>query len=588
MINRFSLPRSPWLLTWLDISILVALWCACVTMVHPWGDFPLNDDWSFALSVKHYIETGELRPTGWAAMTLVSNLLWGELFTRPFGASFNSLRLSSLFAGAIGAVTMYLLCRTVHARRLVAWVSGATLALTPVYFALSHTFMTDVFFCTLLLLSVLCFVKFLQSQQWWAWGAGTLLVLMATMSRQVALAVPLAFAVAQLGRGGVRGLSIPKAVVPLLLCAGAWQWFQVAMKERGWLPPIFAQTQQLLFDALERPDVLLILFENTWKALANMALFMAPAVVLLLLTRSGGVRPSRQTHLVTWIIWVLGLVALASMNGAQSLMLPNLGNILDLSGIGPFTLHDMYIEGRERHVPPVPHGYWWLLTGFVLLLVPVLLTHFMHGLAGLWRQCRGGSLWREPWDDAAAVVRFIALVALGSLFPVLLSAMYDRYLLPIAALALVACVAATSAPDQAGASAAAGGRLLWQRSRAGLAMACLAVMGVFSVVTVHDYLAWNRARWELLNHLTQDLQISPALIDGGLEFNGLHFYDPAYLPRAGKSWWWVQDDALRVTFGEEPGYVPFKMATYPRWLTGRQEPVLVLRRVQPTSPSSSP
>jgi len=198
-----------------------------------------------------------------------------------------------------------------------------------------------------------------------------------------------------------------------------------------------------------------------------------------------------------------------------------------------------------------------------------------------------GSRLRRAWSAHQAVFCFLALSFGGLLFHVLLSPMYDRYLLPLAALLMLICVG--HYPDMSVRVEQLTARgLLWLRgTSAMMALACLALMGMFSVAAVHDYLAWNRARWSLLTHLTQEAQIPAHLIDGGMEFNGLHLYSPYYQAQPGKSWWWVHDDAIRITFGEQPGHVPYLVDTYPRWLTGRQESVMALRRM-PASGTSQP
>ncbi|NJL76364.1 MAG: hypothetical protein HC892_16445 [Saprospiraceae bacterium] len=41
------------------------------------------------------------------SMTLLSQVIWGWLFTLPFGFSFTALRIASLVAGWIGILTTY-------------------------------------------------------------------------------------------------------------------------------------------------------------------------------------------------------------------------------------------------------------------------------------------------------------------------------------------------------------------------------------------------------------------------------------------------------------------------------------------------
>lgn len=573
----------------LDAASLAALWCVCVFFIQPWGDFPLNDDWSFALAVKHFLDTGELRPSGWAAMTLMTNVLWGSVFTHFAGMSFDALRLSSLVAGCLGSVVAYLICRVLEASRFKAWLVAATLALSPLYLALSHTFMTDIFFCMVLLLSVLCLVRCLHTQDWTNWSLGVALLLVATMSRQLAVSVSVAFAVAQLWRGGLRGSSLAKALIPVLICAAAWQWFQSYMIGKGWLPPLFVQTQQMAIDALQSPHLFQNLLKNTTLALLTIGFLMLPVSLFVSIEQLGSRRPLFRWQALALVVWLACLVWLSRSEGVRSLGLPNLGNVLDASGIGPFTLHDMYIEGRVRHVSPLPAGYWFISTTLAALGVIGLMALVMQGISHL----VGSLLWRRQVNSRLlspnqAVFFFLVLASASLLFPALLSAMYDRYMLPVAALLMLVYVG--HFPDLSVRPSQLTGRgLAWLRGVAALlALAALSLMGAFSVAAVHDYLAWNRARWQLLSHLTHEMQIPANYIDGGMEFNGLYLYSPDYQVQPGKSWWWVQDDAIRLTFGEQPGYVPYKVITYPRWLTGREEPVMALRRMQPIADQQSP
>src|SRR5262249_24786994 len=56
-----------------------------------------------------------------------------------------------------------------------------------------------------------------------------------------------------------------------------------------------------------------------------------------------------------------------------------------------------------------------------------------------------------------------------------------------------------------------------------ISLALLSVYGAFTITWTHDYLAWNRVRWQALNNLMQDVNILPSQIYGGREYNGWHF-----------------------------------------------------------------
>jgi len=101
---------------------------------------------------------------------------------------------------------------------------------------------------------------------------------------------------------------------------------------------------------------------------------------------------------------------------------------------------------------------------------------------------------------------------------------------------------------------------------------------VFSVATVRDYHAWNRARWEALHFAVDDLHLPSRQIDGGFEFGGWALYDPHYKVQPNKSWWWVTDDEYMVTFGEVSGYHTIRTFPFLRWLPPGEGRIHLLQR----------
>ena len=104
----------------------------------------------------------------------------------------------------------------------------------------------------------------------------------------------------------------------------------------------------------------------------------------------------------------------------------------------------------------------------------------------------------------------------------------------------------------------------------------LLLLAVFSTSATHDYLSWNRARWDALDFLVHEQGVSPHRIDGGFEFNGWHF-DPGSETRP-KRRWWVHDDTYMVAFGPVRGYESIKRFVYDRWLSMDEGSILILKR----------
>ena len=101
---------------------------------------------------------------------------------------------------------------------------------------------------------------------------------------------------------------------------------------------------------------------------------------------------------------------------------------------------------------------------------------------------------------------------------------------------------------------------------------------MFSVAAVHDYFAWNRARWTALNYLTDEMHVAPNRIDGGMEFNGWFLHDPNHKAKPDKSWWWVDDDEFVVSFGPSSGYRVLREYKFSRWIPVSGDIIQIIQR----------
>ena len=541
-----------------DTAWLLLAWTAAVALVDPRGDFPLNDDWAYALAVRRLLEDGVFRPPDWAAPTLLSQALWGALASLPAGFSHTALRLSALALGGLAVVGVYLLGRELRAPRAVARLAALTLAAGPVFFALAHTFMTDVPFVACAVVALLGFARYLLRGADRDLALGAAASLAAVLCRQTGLVLPLAFAVAALlaGRGAPRQ-RWPRALLPLALCGGA-------LGLLGWWLAVAGDSAQRLGvgDVMlawrlrgNPPALLRFLSGNLLLALLYCGLFLAPlALRLAPVWRRRWTRPAWNDALS---LATLATAALTLWSWGRHM--PLRGNVLITSGVGPVTLHDWYILGLP-HDGPLPAAFWIAVTGVALLGAALLAAQLGAAAAAVWRPA--GAAERAQRGARALLL----LAAAGYLSVVILVSPFDRYYLPLVAM-LAPLLAAP------GAAAAGAGRA----PRLAAAALLLALAG-FSIAATHDYLAWNRARWQGLRQLTEVDGISPRRIDGGAEFNGLHLFAPDYRKQPKKSWWWVADDEYMLGMGPLPGYALLRRYPYARWLPPGEAEIQVLRR----------
>ena len=114
--------------TIIEIAMLAAVWCAAIALVRPAGDFPLLDDWDFAIATWNFARSGHFHFTQFTVVSLRAMVLWGAAWTRLFGESFNVLRASTLVL-SLGMARVLQLGH--YHRHGVATVAAAVAAFGP-------------------------------------------------------------------------------------------------------------------------------------------------------------------------------------------------------------------------------------------------------------------------------------------------------------------------------------------------------------------------------------------------------------------------------------------------------------------------
>jgi hypothetical protein len=241
------------------------------------------------------------------------------------------------------------------------------------------------------------------------------------------------------------------------------------------------------------------------------------------------------------------LAASAALLGtARLLHVEFAGNILSDRGVGPFTLAhtDRFTAFSGTVASTAALGLLALVGGALLLEL----------LARSVRNAR--------WSWLTSVCLSLAGLSLAALAFV---AQFDRYMLPYLPLLLIpATVELRRHPPR----------------KLAVIAAFVATLGyaVFSASAVHDYMAWNRTRWQAITHLTNDLGVPAERLDGGFEFNGLYTYSEDYVRMPGRSPWWVKDDEYVIAFDVLPGYRAFKLYPVRSWLPAGIKYIYVLKR----------
>jgi hypothetical protein len=510
--------RRPLALPLAALAGVIALWALLFVVIPPWQqEFPLNDDWVFARGAFAFARGEGIHYWHWASMPQLGQWLWAWPFIQVFGESHVALRLSTIILSLLGVVAFFDLLRQAGLSPGRATLVAACLALNPLYFELSGTFLTDVPTLAFSLVALALYGRAFTLASAHPLRAADLLLLamvvavLAAITRQNAIAVPLAAGLVLLRYPQLRlrpawlvAVALPAvaAVVGHKWLKGQPDSYMLAPKKHIDLGRTvlvaFTATQYLGLTAL--PVLLFEFSSRCWKRPPVLAGF---AFALLALAIGAGFfwfydRPPVEAVRVWWNEHVdPPSLALFKEDSSVEDLFPYLGNML--TKWGQFGTNDTVLGERP------------LLLGLDVR-VGLSVLGCLAGAALLVQVIR--RLWAGSWRELLTI--FTAAHVPILFLP---NVIFDRYLIVLmpGALYLATSPEAEIVPEP-------GYRFTPARS---LGLAMLAVLGLFSVGLLHDWLSWNSARWAVGERALAN-GIAAHDIEGGFEWNGWYSPHPVF------------------------------------------------------------
>jgi len=327
---------------------------------------------------------------------------------------------------------------------------------------------------------------------------------------------------------------------------------------------------------------IILAFDALFVFLIYLGLFSLPVLLFMWPRGMMSIFRSRYLTLVTF------LFVASAMYFVRNKKMPLLPDVLYDFGLGPPILYDTDTL-HLHHLPTAGGKFWIIMTILGVVGAAVLFQATAIAITKVWSP-RGLS----P-EQRGVMVLLLATEAIYVAPLIILwfdRFVFDRYLLLLVPLSTIVLAQSLPTPEFA--------KTRFQDNLP--AVLSLLLFGVFSVAATHDYLSWNRVRWQALNELMSDQHVNPKQIDGGFEFNAWYLYSRNYpnqlllyvdqLIRNGgttkngvvsqstpkKSWWWVSSNDFVVTLGPVPGFAEVKRYHFPRWLPPGEGNVLTLRR----------
>lgn len=493
----------------LALAALAAFFAAAWCLVGSSAEAPVIDDWVYAWSVEHLVKTGRLEVLEFSAIYPLAQIVWGALFALVAGFSFTTLRLSTVVLSVFGCWTVYLTLRELNCRRSTSLLGAFALALHPVFFALSFSFMSDVPFADVSAIAIFFYVGAVRRERWgWLWLGGVASVV-AFLIRPLAIALPLGVIPALLwrrdwlttARQAALPLGVPIATMAVLQVAipralGALVWQAMRAEQLRWVLTISLRTYavwtiRVVLESVFPFAPLLFASLVRWRRT-----LLVGAIALLLIVPMQRARGEILTPIPNWQTWSLQDI------GARAL----------IAGDAP-------ASAWSARVMPIARGLG-LVTLAALLVVCA---------RGLFRTARRA--------EASVLVTHVALL-LGATHVLWLY--NDRYYLVFAP--ALAVLSAAALDDDT--------RAQW------VAAALLAVWAVVGVTGTRDLLAYNDACATAAKQLEAS-GVPPWEIDAGYPLNGWRLYAHPENMKPGT------DRRYDVPFVTSGGSAPYVISNHP-------------------------
>lgn len=469
--------------------LIVGVYGLLLLIQSPKAEFPLNDDWAYAQSVRVMLTTEKLQVSEWAAATTIFQIYYGALFAKfSGGLFFTGLRLSTLSFSFICCLALYDLLCQLELPPSSAWVGSLAFIVNPIFIYLSYTFMTDIFYLGAMLLALAFYVRGWKKDKLFFLFVGSLFAGGAYLSRQLGLALPAGMVLLlflKKGRLGWRE-TLASGFVPAVIIVAHTLWLEY-IHGQPWGFELNAVQNSLKL--LLQPLFPLFLVTKLFNALLYLGLFSLPIFLAQLFTT--------RHWLTKWYgVWLMALgVFTFYMVVVLDQWMPFLANVINREGLGPMTLVGL----KSGNIPQ------WVF-GLVTLLSP---------FAG----AAQGSLWTETLlNSRQEISRPGSPVLLSSLFMAgfssLIVILWDEYLLVFVPAGLYLLLRNQPLTP------------LGQRIAL---LTCIPIL-VYSLLELKDHFAWHHAQWQAGQYLVNQ-NIPPEKIAGGLEWTGWYEFE-ATLPQA--------------------------------------------------------
>ncbi len=479
----------------------------------PPANFPLNDDIIYFESVKNFVENGSLINNQPYIVSLALQIFLGSFFSLIFGLSHATLMLSMMVMGGLAVIATYFLLR-MKLDIKYSILGSYLLLVNPIFFNLTHTFMTDVFALVFVVASMIFFLKFVEAKKYSYFVTGLLLVIAGFWVRQyVIMAIAGMFLYLLLKNRKL--LFTPKIILPIILLPlvsiAIWGYWFYGLHDQSYVCP---------YTLAVGPN----LAKNIVQLFIYAGYFFFPLGIIFLIGYKKIFSWLKQLGKFKMFLPILILILMVAFifirDYAGVGLNPFDKSLAEPRGLGAYT-----ISGDKAEFFPE------------ILWAPIIAISFFTAFSL-------AILYLKKFKENLLLILTIPLLAIPLL---LFVAFYDRYYLFLIPLSLP--ILLTALKD-------------FKYAKHVLIFAII-IFGAWSWYGTYDYLAWNTARWDGINYLLAN-GVPENESDGGLEYDA-RFFEKCTDRSAAVIWHgWAYSisDKYVISFSELDGYETLKTIDY--------------------------
>lgn len=511
--------------------VITFFWLLIILFMHPWGNFPLNDDWVYAWSAKQLLDGNGLMILPNAGTLFHFQVLLGTVVSLIFGFSFVTLRLVVLGCALIALWCLWKILQQAGVRARDALIAVFILMINPWFMNLSFTFMTDVPSLAFLLLAVMLMIRGYQFDR-------PILVILANLAALASMFIRQNGALFFLASIIALALNINQAkaryqliitLIFIIVAEGVYIWL-------GQLDLLPRAANYRFFHLLDMQTLLPHILRTLTYSLLYLGLLLLPLLAGIATTQY-----SLFTDSKTGLLFLLTSATVSNLLN-KGVYFPYMGNMITSYGLGPAV--DV-LQGKESVM--FPSWVWGTLSILAAVGASLLLRFLMQMKLGLLKSIH-----------SSFTVALVGSLTTSSLLSVLLVESFDRYLLPVLSFLIVYF------------------GVYYKRNlnlHTPSVLLIMLVFGLYSFVGTQNYLNWNEVRWHEANTLIKQ-GINAEQVEAGYEWCGWQLYsrskefqsfnDPA------KPWYVnficpINRAEYVISFSELPGYEIIKKTMYPGW-----------------------